>query len=372
MERLEAGRLRRATEWCACLCFLLCLALLQGACQSHKGKESAAVNDPLLKHVAESKTFDQIFEKERDLQLSAENDVLISRVLDVIVTRDSNILILDDIGRQVLMFSHDGEFIKKIGAFGHGPGEYLWPSLIAADPNGDIFVFDADAAKLLIFDAEGNFKSSIFTGEFVSRMAVTSHGVYLQEFTFNGRNSIYQYDTTGKLIRTFSPVPENFRELLMRVTLGGGLVADDEGNLYQITVAKYEISKFSPDGSLIAKFARTPPFLKPYPEKLPSIANDRRKLNELIFDRTLIHRLFYLKPGLLLVQLINHDRQRRPTVFLEIYDVSGRFLTGGIQTPFKRLVLSCSAGLICFLTKTPTDGRSNPTLTFYRLAKRLR
>jgi len=369
------------------LAFSLCLLPGFSGCKNFREKASNQFTDKFLRQLAECKSFDQAFEKVRDVQLSTQRDALIGRVTDLVIASDGRIIVADDMGRQVLMFSPEGKFLRRIGRFGDGPGEYHSPSLVTVDPEQNIYVFDPTLAKVFIFDAEGNFKRLIFTREFVSRMAATSSGVYLQEFTFQGRNSIFQYDTTGKLIRTFSSIPENFRELLMRLSAGGGLVADDQGNLYQITVAKYEILKFSPDGSLMAKFARTPPFLKPYPEKLPSHANDRRKFNELIFDRTLIHRLFYLKPGLLLVQLINHDAQRRPTVFFEIYDVYGRFVTGfpQVYNVFGRLlsgkplfggdlvpnlVISSFDSSICFEIHIHNDSTGvalNPKLAFYRL-----
>jgi len=55
----------------------------------------------------------------------------------------------------------DGSFIKKIGAKGKGPGEYLTPS--AFDINKEkkeIVIYDRGRTKLLYYDFEGNYKYS--------------------------------------------------------------------------------------------------------------------------------------------------------------------------------------------------------------------
>lgn len=55
------------------------------------------------------------------------------------------------------MFTADGEFIKNIGAYGDGPGEFKYPKGLAVDKDDNIYVGASKLLKILVFDKDGNF-----------------------------------------------------------------------------------------------------------------------------------------------------------------------------------------------------------------------
>jgi DNA-binding beta-propeller fold protein YncE len=54
-----------------------------------------------------------------------------------------------------------GQFVRKWGGFGSAQGEFKfnhdYPSRIAVDPDGNVFVADTDNNRIQVFDADGNF-----------------------------------------------------------------------------------------------------------------------------------------------------------------------------------------------------------------------
>ena len=58
---------------------------------------------------------------------------------------------------RISRFTRDGKFIKSIGRYGVGPGEFRTPHDIAIDPQGRLFVADRGNMRVQILDQEGNY-----------------------------------------------------------------------------------------------------------------------------------------------------------------------------------------------------------------------
>ncbi len=75
---------------------------------------------------------------------------------------DGRILVLDNLNCCIFVYSQAGEFIKRIGGPGSGPGEMQIPALFEILGNGTICV--KDQPFWYRYDSEGNFISSIHLG----------------------------------------------------------------------------------------------------------------------------------------------------------------------------------------------------------------
>jgi len=72
------------------------------------------------------------------------------------------ILVSSNIENKVLLFDRAGKFLRKIGARGKGPGEYLEPMYAAIDPNEHfIIVKDAVGGNLFKFDLMGKMVKQV-------------------------------------------------------------------------------------------------------------------------------------------------------------------------------------------------------------------
>jgi hypothetical protein len=58
---------------------------------------------------------------------------------------------------RISRFTKDGTFIKSLGRYGTGPGEFRTPHDLALDPQGRVFVADRGNMRIQILDQEGNF-----------------------------------------------------------------------------------------------------------------------------------------------------------------------------------------------------------------------
>ncbi|NKB90571.1 MAG: 6-bladed beta-propeller [Acidobacteria bacterium] len=84
-----------------------------------------------------------------------EDEYMLGRIGSIAVT-DNVVVLADTQTPSVRMYDTDGRYLRAIGTGpGQGPGEYQAPVLVAADPDGTVFVFDPNGRRLTAFDEHG-------------------------------------------------------------------------------------------------------------------------------------------------------------------------------------------------------------------------
>ncbi len=83
----------------------------------------------------------------------------------------------------VYEYAKDGSFVRRIGAKGRGPGEYLNPQGIEMS-GGRLYVFDYNTQNILTYGEDGSFIASY------SQSALMNSGIYLSSFFFSGGDMI--------------------------------------------------------------------------------------------------------------------------------------------------------------------------------------
>jgi hypothetical protein len=86
-----------------------------------------------------------------------DSNYVFGTIADAKFTKDGKIAILDAQKAAVSLFTPDGEFIRRIGRNGSGPGEFLAPTGIAFMPEGGLVVSDGMGGKLVYFDENYNY-----------------------------------------------------------------------------------------------------------------------------------------------------------------------------------------------------------------------
>ena len=87
-------------------------------------------------------------------------DGLLFEPTDLTINADGEIFVLVGHGRgtpQLLKYDRHGDFIKKWGGLGTGPGEFDTPHSIVVDQEGLIYVADRQNRRIQIFDDEGGY-----------------------------------------------------------------------------------------------------------------------------------------------------------------------------------------------------------------------
>lgn len=142
---------------------------------------------------------------EPDLVIASEEDVpqSFADVRGVVTDPAGRIYVLEADVPEVRVFSRDGEFIRRIGRDGQGPGEFERPNGLALLPGGELAIYDPNADRLTIFDSAGRLVAT-------HPLMIRSYGYLLDGgLDRDGRlldEQSVRVDTTRKLvIRRFDP-----------------------------------------------------------------------------------------------------------------------------------------------------------------------
>jgi len=117
-----------------------------------------------------------------------------------------NIYVSDELNNRINVFSHEGNPIKYWGEPGSGEGELNGPSGIAFDSDGNLFIADHMNNRIQKFTKDGKFILSFGNkGQYTLNMPwgvfVSSDGfVYVADW---GNDCIAKYDSSGEFIRSF-------------------------------------------------------------------------------------------------------------------------------------------------------------------------
>ena len=86
-----------------------------------------------------------------------------NRPTDVAWDKAGNIYIADGIGNtnRIAKFDKTGRFIKHWGSTGNAEGQFAGIEALVVDAQDNVYVADAGNKRIQVFDAEGNFKSTI-------------------------------------------------------------------------------------------------------------------------------------------------------------------------------------------------------------------
>ena len=133
----------------------------------------------------------------------------------------------------VYEYAKDGSFVRRIGAKGRGPGEYLNPQGIGMS-GGRLYVFDYNTQNILTYGEDGSFIASY------SQSALMNSGIYLSSFFFSGGDMIL-YASSNSPVQDMlrwdavtdelTAVSERSREMLPEeVVMGENYIFGDRDN----------------------------------------------------------------------------------------------------------------------------------------------
>lgn len=140
------------------LLLLFIIIALYGCNNKKESSEAIMIGTNLTNHKCEDTL---LFTDLKIIFLETNNKNLIGMVSKIILF-ENNIYILDEKGRNVLVFDSEGHFLTTIGKHGRGPGEFL--SITDFSINflkKEIIICSDNPNKFLFFDTAGNLKKEI-------------------------------------------------------------------------------------------------------------------------------------------------------------------------------------------------------------------
>jgi DNA-binding beta-propeller fold protein YncE len=146
-------------------------------------------------------------------------------------------------------------FNSSFGSAGSGDGQFSFPSGIAADGQGNVWVVDTANNRVQKFDSTGKYLAKFGSngsgdGQFKNPggIAVDSQGnIWIAD---SGNNRLQKFDPTGKYLSKFGSSGSGNGQF----NFPAGIAIDAQGNIWVVDAANNRIQKFNSKGEYQSQF----------------------------------------------------------------------------------------------------------------------
>ncbi len=155
----------------AALLYILFLAvfILFASCIGQKAKWGGTIEEEdgitVVRNPKDPIYAEDVFQLEEDLAITTpdDEDIAFQNLNYLVVDDTENIYVSDSKAGHILVFNKSGEFVRKIGKRGQGPGEMIFPLEIQILGQKELFVNDTGQAKVHFFTLDGDFLKQMTT-----------------------------------------------------------------------------------------------------------------------------------------------------------------------------------------------------------------
>ncbi|ETX08526.1 6-bladed beta-propeller [Candidatus Entotheonella palauensis] len=174
----------------------------------------------------------------------------------IALDRAGNVYVSDEWFNRISRFTKNGEWIGKWGTPGDGDGELNRPSGLALDQDDNLYVVDSQNHRIQKFDNNGVFiakwgKAGSGEGEFDMPWGIaidTEGDVYVTDWR---NDRIQKFTATGQFLMSFGTSGTGEGEF-NRPT---GIAVDQDGVIYVTDWRNERVQVFNADGSFIMQLA---------------------------------------------------------------------------------------------------------------------
>ena len=158
-------------------------------------------------------------------------------------------------GSRITMLTMDEEFIGEFGSVGEGDGQFIWPTGLALDSKGNVYVADEWLHRITIYDKEGAFLDKWGTagsgaGELNGPTGLAidrEDNLYITE---NLNHRVQKFTKEGKFLLKWGREGTGQGEL----NRPWGITIDGHGDVYVADWYNDRVEKFSPEGGYLGTF----------------------------------------------------------------------------------------------------------------------
>ncbi|MFH1738528.1 MAG: NHL repeat-containing protein, partial [bacterium] len=158
----------------------------------------------------------------------------------IAVAPDGRVFVADTGHKQLVVFTADGKFLKKIGGEGLGPGQFVEPVGLAITEDGEVYVADVGNRRIQVLGIDGTFRREWNVHGWSEE---TGSMVWVEPYiAFSPDGWVYVTDSTQKAIHRFD---RNGKQVVLG-NIGGapkGIACDASGNLLIADAERNQIVK---------------------------------------------------------------------------------------------------------------------------------
>ena len=227
----EKRRLMQAKRTIVTLCAVMGLMATQMALSQPSDQHVIVKNKaPLYADISYS--YDLIFTIGGE-----ESDYRLAVPYLILVDEEGSIFVADSNPWQIVKYDARGNFVRRIGAPGEGPGEFTFIASMALTSDGELAVYDARQNRVQYFDLDGTVLRQVrlSTGAigipemFIREGAYYLGGTFVDKKTHRLLPSVWKYDREGTFVEavfTKDNPPEK---------ASAHFSFDEQGSFYYIT-----------------------------------------------------------------------------------------------------------------------------------------
>ena len=169
--------------------------------------------------------------------------------------RDGNVYVSDEALQRITIFDSRGRYLDKWGAKGRADGEFNRPSSIAFDADDNLLVSDSLNCRVQRYTSEGRFleswgRAGRADGEFNLPWGIHVSRQNGDVLVADWRNDrVQRFDAGGRHTATYGVSGEADGEF----SRPAGVTTDTDGNIYVADWGNERVQVLRPDGSFLAK-----------------------------------------------------------------------------------------------------------------------
>ncbi len=226
---------------------------------------SRVISDAPIRHAADQTADVRL---EENLVIDGQGNHSFTSIFGITTDRNGNIYVADSEQKRVLKFDPDGTFLTSVGSYGVSPLQFRAPVDMVLDDDGRLYVVDAELDRVTVFNPDLSF-ADIWQTQVSKprRIRIDSDGNVLI-FVLTQHDLIYKFTPNGQPIDEFYNPMETLRRTgtLKEFIAYSDAAMETTEDGYVIVSARhpYWIRKFDRVNGLELEFNRTTSFdMKP-------------------------------------------------------------------------------------------------------------
>lgn len=305
------------------------------------------------------------FRKLSEIQL--DNRIPIGSVGYLDVSSRSDFLVVDPIGKQVILYNANGMVKKVLSVSSCNPGISWNPEKAFFRPDGSILVANGSYPWMIFFSLEGECQRTSRINQYARNYCVTNDKIYV--LTMDRLDmQIKEYDYWGSIVRTLATLPKRYPNIDTRSDFNG--LTCTQSHIYAAMASSPDLFEYDFHGRLTNLIRIIPSYHRTITRDADvEISTDIRALmaafEEINKNKSVTYSVMNLDTGKIVMQFLNGESQKYGVQVIDINSRS-RDHQGEIRT--SRLFFQAMSGRLYAIIQPELkqDGSlDNPSIHVY-------